>query len=293
MAHKTLAIVAVLSLIGLVFLAYLAMTFEPPQGTRTVPVEQPVPRPAGPVRELPDNDRSDPQARGQEDSAEREPPGPLPLPDELIAAGQEPEEPRAPQEPLPELGQSDEHVLERLAGMEMGARLLRMIAPEEVIRRFVVFTDNVARDTLPQLDYPVRPLEQDLIVSEVDDNLYVMDEASHERYDALVDTLVNLDVDQAMALYDSLRPLFVEAYAELGYGETDFDAVLVDAIDQVLATEVPDGPYQLIQPSVMYEFADAGLESLSPVTKQLIRLGPENTARLKDRLRDYRAELVD
>ncbi|MGM0634227.1 MAG: DUF3014 domain-containing protein [Pseudomonadota bacterium] len=287
MAHKTLAIVAVLSLVGLVFLAYLAMTFEPPQETRTVQVEQPVPRPAEPVRQVSETDETETETREREDSVEREPPGPLPLPDELIAAGQEPEE------PLPELNQSDEHVLERLASMEMGARLLRMIAPEEVIRRFVVFTDNVARDSLPQLDYPVRPLEQDLIVSEIDDNLYVMDEASHERYDSLIDTLVNLDVDQAMALYASLRPLFVEAYAELGYGEADFDAVLVDAIDQVLATEVPEGPYQLIQPSVNYEFADSRLENLSPVAKQLIRLGPENTARLKDRLRDYRAELVD
>jgi len=285
MAHKTLAIVAVLSLAGLAFLAYLAMTFESPDQTRTVEIEQPVPRPPEPVREVPET--TEPE---EDEAEETEPAGPLPLPEELVAAGQVTEE---PPEPLPELSESDDQVLERLAEMELGARLLRRITPEEVIRRFVVFADNVARDNLPQLDYPVRPVEQDIIVEEVDDNLYVMQEASHERFDPLVDTLVSIDVEQAMAVYEALRPLFIEAYAELGYGEQDFDAVMVDAIDSVLATEVPEGPYQLIRPSVMYEFADASLENRSPVEKQLIRLGPENAARLKERLRDYRAALTD
>lgn len=286
MAHKTLAIVAVLSLVGLIFLAYLAMTFESPQQTRTVEIEQPVPRPAEPVRQVPERS-------GEEQDtveAEQEEPGPLPLPEELVAAGQEPAE---PVEPLPDLNESDERVLGRLAEMELGARLLRLITPEEVIRRFVVFTDNVARGSLPQMEYPVRRIEQDMVVEEVDDNLYVMQEASHDRFDTVVDTMVNVDVDQAMTVYETFRPLFIEAYAELGYGERDFDAVVVEAIDQVLATEVPEGPYQLIQPSVMYEFADSSLEDLSPVEKQLIRIGPENTARLKQRLRDYRAELAD
>ncbi|MEX1196796.1 MAG: DUF3014 domain-containing protein [Pseudohongiellaceae bacterium] len=287
MAHKTLAIVAVLSLVGLVFLAYLAMTFESPQQTRTVEIEQPVPRPAEPVRQVPESSEDEEQDAAE---AEREEPGPLPLPDALVAAGQEPEE---PVEPLPDLNDSDERVLGRLAEMELGARLLRLITPEEVIRRFVVFTDNVARESLPQMEYPVRRLEQDMAVEEVDDNLYVMQEASHERFDTLVDTLVSLDVDQAMAVYESLRPLFIEAYAELGYGEQDFDAVVADAIDQVLAAEVPEGPYQLIRPSVMYEFADSSLEELSPLEKQLIRIGPENTARLKQRLQDYRDELAN
>lgn len=286
MAHKTLAIVAVLSLAGLVFLAYLAMTFESPQETRTVEIEQPVPRPAEPVRQLPESSAE--EERDADEAEQQEPPGPLPLPDELVAAGQAPAEPA---EPLPDLNESDERVLGRLAELELGARLLRLITPEEVIRRFVVFTDNVARGSLPQMEYPVRPVEQDMVVEEVDDNLYVMQEASHDRFDSVVETLVNVDVDQAMTVYETFRPLFTEAYAELGYGERDFDAVVLEAIDQVLAMEVPEGPYQLIQPSVMYEFADSSLEDLSPVEKQLIRIGPENTARLKQRLRDYRAIL--
>jgi hypothetical protein len=45
MAHKTLAIIAALSLVGVIFLVYLAMTFEPPESTRTVTVDTPVARP--------------------------------------------------------------------------------------------------------------------------------------------------------------------------------------------------------------------------------------------------------
>lgn len=289
MAHKTLAIVAVLSLAGLVFLAYLAMTFESPQQTRTMEIEQPVPRPAGPVREVSDDQDGADQDTDATDEEDAEPAGPLPLPEELVDAGQPPEE---EVEPLPELSASDETVLERLANLELGARLLRLITPEEVIRRFVVFTDNVARGTLPQLDYPIQPPEEDLAVREVDDNLYVMEAATHDRFDAMINTLVSLEPEQALGVYESLRPLFVEAYAELGYGMQDFDEVVVDAIDRVLEADVPEGPYQLIRPSVMYEFADSRLEGLSPVQKQLIRLGPENTQRLRDRLRDYRAALT-
>lgn len=280
MAHKTLAIVAVLSLAGLIFLVYLAMTFEAPEGSRTVEIEQPVPRPLEPIEEPVEI----PPDTGIDDEPEQERPGLVlePLP-----------EPEPPAEPLPPLDESDEYVLTRLAGMELGARLLRLVTPEGLVRKFVVFTDNVARGELPQLQYPLQRMEGEMPAREVDDNLYVTVPATHERFDTVVDTLVSLDVQQGMRIYEAMEPLLDEAYAELGYGERDFDTVAVRAIDRVLAADVPEGPFQLIKPSVMYQYAEGSIESLSPVEKQLIRLGPENTARLKERLRDYRRELAE
>jgi hypothetical protein len=43
---------------------------------------------------------------------------------------------------------------------------------------------------------------------------------------------------------------------------------------------------------VFYQFADPKLEDLSAGQKLLIRMGPANERNLKEKLRDFRAELV-
>jgi hypothetical protein len=43
---------------------------------------------------------------------------------------------------------------------------------------------------------------------------------------------------------------------------------------------------------VFYEFADPKLESRSEGQKLLIRMGPQNAAALKKKLRDIRAQIV-
>ncbi|MBT6549201.1 MAG: DUF3014 domain-containing protein, partial [Gammaproteobacteria bacterium] len=52
-----------------------------------------------------------------------------------------------------------------------------------------------------------------------------------------------------------------------------------------------EGPFQLVKPSVMYLYADTRLEELANMNKQLIRLGPENSARLKAKLREFKQAL--
>src|SRR5690554_3624013 len=239
MAHKTLAIIAALSLVGLAFLVYLALTFEPPEATRTVELEQPTPRPI--ERVLPEEF---PAPVDQEPfrPVEVEPePAPQPEPDSAPAAIAEatPAEPAEPAEPLPSLNNSDAYVLQRLASIELGASLLRLMVSDEIIRKFVVFTHNVAEGDLPQLEYPLRRVPSELMVHELDENLYEMDTASFNRYNTLVDTLVALEPQQAMSIYNALRPLFQEAYRELGYQEP-FDEVLIEAIDQVLAARTAE-----------------------------------------------------
>jgi len=282
MAHKTLAIIAVLSLIGVLFLVYLGVTYEAPEGTRTVEIERPVPRPVMPVTPPAPLDPVDAEPIAIE---EVEPaPAPAPTLDQ-----QEASEPEA--EPLPSLNDSDSAVLSELARVELGARLLRLLAPDDIIRKFVVFTYNVAQGELPQVAYPLRGANGELVVDEIDANLYEMGPGTYRRFDGMVDTLVGLEPGQAMTVYRALRPLFQEAYAELGLGSENFDEVLVQAIDQIMMADTATGPFQLIKPSVMYLYADGRIEDMSPVEKQLLRLGPENTEKLKGRLPAYRERL--
>lgn len=285
MAHKTLAIVAILSLIGMGFLIYLAMTFEPPESTRTVELDTPIPRPVEAPVEI---------APAQEEVEESRPVQQVPAPsanNQVVTEQQSgAENMPAPEVELPALNQSDTMLFNRLAEMELGASLLRLLAPDDVIRKFVVFVHNAAQGELPQLEYPLRRIPGEFEVNEVDDNFYELAPANYQRYEPMISTVTDMEPAAVMSLYRQMKPLFQEAYAEIGYQE-DFDQVALRAIDQIMSFEPDSGPYQLIKPSVQYIYAENRYESLPPVQKQLIRIGPENLQRLKQRLPAYRERL--
>jgi hypothetical protein len=104
--------------------------------------------------------------------------------------------------------------------------------------------------------------------------------------------LANVDVGQAAGLYRRFYPLLQEAYEELGYPGQYFNDRLVAVIDHLLATPNVEEPIRLVHPSVMYKFADPKLESLSAGQKAMLRIGRENAAAVKAKLRAFRAEIV-
>ena len=118
-----------------------------------------------------------------------------------------------------------------------------------------------------------------------------MDASAHGRFDQIIDIFVALDTDQAVTLYRTLSPLFQQAYAEIGFRNVNFDDTLRSAVNIILRTPYIEGPYQLVKPSVMYLYADASIENLQNVQKQLIRIGPENTEKVKAKLRDFVLQL--
>lgn len=280
MPNKSLTIIAAIAVIGLLFLVYLAATFESPEGTRTVEIEVPAPRAPEPIV--------------REETPAPSPSPVIPTPVEPTVAVIEPTEPEVVEEviELPVLNESDDFLAERIEGLETGARLLSLIVSEDVIRKFVVFVDNVADGNLPQLEYPVRRLGQAMAVRELDENLFEMQTVSYQRYTPLVDSLAAVNPEGALAIYRMMKPLFQEAYAEIGYPNRNFDTTLVRAIDTVLNARTAEGPFQLIKPKVMYVYADSEVERMSPVEKQLLRMGPQNAEKLKLALRQYRDSLA-
>ena len=59
-----------------------------------------------------------------------------------------------------------------------------------------------------------------------------------------------------------------------------------------VATPDIEGPIPLTVPHVLYEFANPELEERSAGQKAMLRVGRENTARLKAKLREIRAEVT-
>ena len=60
----------------------------------------------------------------------------------------------------------------------------------------------------------------------------------------------------------------------------------------LIATREAPGQLAIVQPKVLYEFADPALEALPSGQKILLRSGPVNERRLKARLAELRKALV-
>jgi hypothetical protein len=192
---------------------------------------------------------------------------------------------------LPRLNDSDSFLVEKISELPSGTSLLSYLADEQLVRRAVVLVENISRGQYPQTALPYKPIVEEMQVSSDDGRLFTMEAASYTRFDAAVAAFVALDTEQTVGLYRLLSPLLQQAYAEIGFRDAEFEQALIKAIDAVLSAPEIEGPFQLVKPSVMYLYADTRLEELANMNKQLIRLGPENSARLKAKLREFKQAL--
>jgi len=163
---------------------------------------------------------------------------------------------------------------------------------KDLIRRLVVTIDNLPRSKLPQRDLPVPPLAGEFEVKQQGGGRAEIDAANYRRYDGYVSLIESLDANELAEVYFRYYPLFQQAYADLGYPHAYFNDRLVAAIDDLLAAPRVDGPVALVQPAVMYKYADPKLEALSAGQKLMLRIGPENAERIKAKLRDLRQALT-
>lgn len=193
--------------------------------------------------------------------------------------------------PLPPLAKSDPEVRAALAEVVNKDALKRFFNVDSVIRRIIVTIDNLPRDKIPQQYNIAKPVEQSFRVSGSDNNFVIRTE-NHRRYTPYVRLLEAVDTQQIVNKYVYFYPLLQEEYKNIGSPKQYFNDRVVEAIDDLLAAPTPDEPVKLVQPKVFYEFADPSLESLSAGQKLMIRMGSENAARVKAKLRDIRKELI-
>jgi hypothetical protein len=125
-----------------------------------------------------------------------------------------------------------------------------------------------------------------------DEQQATLDEHNEARYAAAIAALRALDLRAVSGLYQHFYPLFQRAYEDLGYPHGYFNDRLVAVIDHLLATPQPPEPLALVRPKVFWEFADPELEARSAGQKLLLRMGRDNAAFVRARLRELRALIV-
>ena len=305
MTKSGLFVIAAVAILTLLSLVYFALTVYSPEGTTTLVIEPPVSvvenSPAPSPSPVPSTQPNSPlpqirlQPQQEPASVALSEPEIATLPEEVepVELAPEPElnEDETNVIELPTLTDSDPFVFETLQTLQNGVALVNALAEDQIVRKFVVFVENISRGEFPQTGLPYKGLGQEMPVSEIDDNLFVMDQVAHSRFDQVVSTFVETDTDSAVIIYQMLSPLFQQAYAEIGFRNVSFDETLRAAINNVLRTTNMEGPYQLVKPSVMYLYADSSVENLAEVHKQLLRIGPDNTSALKAKLREFLTKL--
>ncbi|ASG65075.1 hypothetical protein CEW91_02430 [Idiomarina piscisalsi] len=222
-----------------------------------------------------------------EEPEEESEPLPEPVEPEPEPAKQPEEAPEPEQIALPELNNSTPTVLQELDSSDINIRPLKS---SQLIRDAVVLADNISNGSIVRDRTIVQRPDGRFSVIKVDGELYI-DESSYRRYDALVDWFISLDAYALADNYELFKPLVQEAYAEIGYPDSDFDNTLMEAIDVLLSTPVPEGLVEVKADSVMYTYADDAYEALPAAQKQLLRMGPDNIERIKQKLREIQKAL--
>ena len=190
--------------------------------------------------------------------------------------------------PLPALNASDPAIIEALRTLLGPQSLERFFNLEDLVRRIVATVDNLPRESIALRLNPLKPAGG-LPLTQGRDAALVLAPDNAKRYAAHVRAMELVDAKALTDLYFRFYPLFQQAYVELGYPSGHFNDRLVEVIDHLLATPEVKGPIRLTTPKVLHEFADPALESRSAGQKILIRIGAENAAKAKAKLREIRA----
>jgi len=194
-------------------------------------------------------------------------------------------------QPLPVLADSDAAMRDALAELLGKKSLTEFFYPDLMIRRIVATIDNLPRKKAPVRTMPVKPVPQPFAKGGTETNM-VISPGNSKRYAAYVRIAQAVDARRLVDVYIRFYPLFQRAYEELGFPKGYFNDRLVETLDNLLDAPDIKGPIKLTQPKVMYEFADSDLEARSAGQKIMIRMGSENAARVKAKLREIRHEVT-
>ncbi len=212
---------------------------------------------------------------------------PTPAPVATVAAAPTPARSRIE---LPALNASDAIVRSWVAALSANRDFARWLIPDQLIRKFVAAVDNIAQDEDPiaHIRHLAPPTRFQAMGPRT---ALVADPKSYHRFDAFASVAASIDATAAARLYLNLGPLFDDAYTELGHSRGEFHQTFVRALGRLIATPASPRRFDLVRQKVSFAFADPQLEALAPAQKMMIRMGPDNRAKVQAKLEELRAAL--
>lgn len=213
------------------------------------------------------------------------------LPAVVVPPNPEPKPPATPARVLPHLNASDGIVKTWLGELSTPAPWLEWLAPRELIRKWVLQVDNIRQGKYVRKYAPVMPPLAPFKPT-VEGDVVRLGALSYKRYNNAVNALLMIDQAKLATLYREMYPLFQQAQGELGQKTSvTFHSSLLLVIDHILAAPVLDEAPLLHRPGVLFQFKDPSLEALPASHKLFLRMGPDNTRKIKIYLRRLKISL--
>jgi Protein of unknown function (DUF3014) len=193
--------------------------------------------------------------------------------------------------PLPPVGQMDTFLRALIGAISSHPQIARWLATDDLIRQMADGIDKISRGQSPAKNLTVlKP--QDIFEIRGTRGQMAIDARSYHRYDGLAAAVASLNAKAVAQAYRTIEPRLDEAYRGLGRSENNVDEATDIALNVLLSTPEVDDPIRVVHgKGATYAFADPRLESLAPIQKQLIRMGPQNQRIVLARLREIRAAL--
>lgn len=192
---------------------------------------------------------------------------------------------------LPPLNSSDGFFRESLIRISPG--LAPWLAGDQLIRNGVTLLNDFSQGQR-LLKHAVFLKLPDRFVAEADVGGLYLNRQNYQRYDAFAAAVGALNIDATLALYKRFRPLFQQVFAEFGYPEGyNLEGMITRAAAEIIAAPIIDVPIQLTNFGRLYKFADSSIEDLNPVQKQMLRMGPENTRIVQNKVRELAQALAN
>ena len=193
--------------------------------------------------------------------------------------------------PLPSLNSSDAHVISTLDALIGNSDLSALLLQPQVVQRIVATVDSLPRRGLNSVMMPMRTPKSSFTTQDAAGGL-IISVQNDARYAPYMQVVQITDPKKLVAWYVQAYPLFQQAYRQLGYPTGYFNDRLIVAIDNLLAAPELEQRPSVALSSGYFRYVDPRLESLSAGQRAMLRVGPQNEAILKSRLREVRLLLL-
>lgn len=188
-------------------------------------------------------------------------------------------------EPEPAFG---DEVVRALAGrISAHPEWASWLVTDGLLTRMVTAVEAVADGYSPRAELGFVGTNRPFLVRE-DEGRLVIAAGTFRRYNLAVDVFRSLDADAAVTIYRELEPAIHDARRDVAWHRGDFEDRLRQAIDHLLAVDVPADAIEVERRTTTYAFAWDEHERLSDAQRQLLRMGRENATVVQDKLREIR-----
>ncbi len=215
-------------------------------------------------------------------------PEPVPSEPKVVETLPEPE----PEVPAITLADSDAVMATELAKLNGGPLATQFVQRPNTVERAVAIVDNVRQGAVP---YKLLPVGRPAKAFPFQDNglAVTMNAEGFARYDGLASAIAALDVPAMIGLYELLSPAVTQAWSMLGYTDTSFEEAALTALGMIMLAPDTNLEARLIKVEANWIYEDEALESLPPIQKQIMRMGPDNAEKVQAKARELRGALLD